>query len=102
MNLKIGGNKVNPFSVGNPVADLGDAIVGTYGPGGSGQSAGEISVDDGGSTGGSGGHVHGGGGRSIDNGCGCGGCCDDSGNSSGFWSALGELLGGFAKGYFGQ
>ena len=54
MNIKIGGNKVNPFSVGNPVADLGDAIVGTYGPGGSGQSAGEISVDDGGSTGGSG------------------------------------------------
>ena len=102
MNIKIGGNKVNSFSVGNPVADLGDAIVGTYGPGGSGQSAGEISVDDGGSTGGSGGHVHGGGGRSIDNGCGCGGCCDDSGNSSGFWSALGELLGGFAKGYFGQ
>ena len=30
MNIKIGGNKVNPFSVGNPVADLGDAIVGTY------------------------------------------------------------------------
>ena len=37
MNVKIGGNKVNPFSVGNPVADLGDAIVGTYGPSGSGQ-----------------------------------------------------------------
>ena len=30
MNIKISGNKVNPFSVGNPVADLGDAIVGTY------------------------------------------------------------------------
>ena len=37
MNIKIGGNKVNPFSVGNPVADLGDAIVGTYGPTKSGQ-----------------------------------------------------------------
>ena len=72
MNIKIGGNKVNPFSVGNPVADLGDAIVGTYGPGGSGQSAGEISVDDGGSTGGNtGGNT----GDSGNGGCNCGGCC---------------------------
>ena len=79
MNIKIGGNKVNPFSVGNPVADLGDAIVGTYGPGGSGQSAGEINVDDGGSTGG-GSNT----GDSGNGGCNCGGCCGD-GDSVGDW-----------------
>ena len=97
MNIKIGGNKVNPFSVGNPVADLGDAIVGTYGPGGSGQSAGEISVDDGGSTGGSGNS-----GGSDNGGCNCGGCCDGGDTGVGIWGTIFELLGRFAKGYSGQ
>lgn len=33
MNIKVDGKKVDPFSVGNPTADLGDTIVGTYGRG---------------------------------------------------------------------
>ena len=72
MNIKVGEKKVNSFSVGNPVADLGDAIVGTYEY--------DYVRDDGGSGGNTGGNS----GDSDNGGCNCGGCCGD-GDSVGDW-----------------